>query len=598
MRTAPLFAAITAALLLAPSAHAQLSGPTGSLERFSPAQPGDPMFGVASPSIGGHLVPRFAVAFDYAHHPLSIQDGSKRLSIVSRQGFLHVGASLALFDRLQVSADMPFALLQGGDSPTVAGTTFTSPGSPQVGDFRLGARVRIVGGDWDAFQLGVGANAFFPSAPKGSYAGDGAIRGEPQLLLGGRFTHFVWSLAAGSTLRASAHPHTFNAGAGAAFVLGEDFFQIGPELTLSVPFSKDSSLSTTTTDLSIATRTAAELLIGAKIRPVGPLVFGAGAGPGLTNGWGTPVFFAVGTIGYDPRPPHFADDDGDGIADGEDACPDVRGLKRRDPKKNGGPADRDNDGIPDTEDACPDQKGEKSAAAEKNGCPATSDRDGDGIPDGEDACPDQKGDKSDTAGKNGCPATNDRDGDGIPDGEDACPDQKGDKSDTAGKNGCPAASDRDGDGIPDSEDACPDQKGGADTDKKQNGCPHVQVTPTEILTNRQIHFVFARAEITQTIDPVSDSLLDEVRRAILDHPEIEAIEVQGHADALGPEDYNMLLSRRRAEAVRDWLVQHGIQADKLTAKGYGSRNPVATNSTTPGRQENRRVSFSILKKTR
>jgi outer membrane protein OmpA-like peptidoglycan-associated protein len=564
MRTAPLFAAITAALLLAPSAHAQLSGPTGSLERFSPAQPGDPMFGVASPSIGGHLVPRFAVAFDYAHHPLSIQDGSKRLSIVSRQGFLHVGASLALFDRLQVSADMPFALLQGGDSPTVAGTTFTSPGSPQVGDFRLGARVRIVGGDWDAFQLGVGANAFFPSAPKGSYAGDGAIRGEPQLLLGGRFTHFVWSLAAGSTLRASAHPHTFNAGAGAAFVLGEDFFQIGPELTLSVPFSKDSSLSTTTTDLSIATRTAAELLIGAKIRPVGPLVFGAGAGPGLTNGWGTPVFFAVGTIGYDPRPPHFADDDGDGIADGEDACPDVRGVKSSDPKKNGCPADRDNDGIPDTEDACPDQKGEKSAAAEKNGCPATSDRDGDGIPDG----------------------------------EDACPDQKGDKSDTAGKNGCPAASDRDGDGIPDSEDACPDQKGGADTDKKQNGCPHVQVTPTEILTNRQIHFVFARAEITQTIDPVSDSLLDEVRRAILDHPEIEAIEVQGHADALGPEDYNMLLSRRRAEAVRDWLVQHGIQADKLTAKGYGSRNPVATNSTTPGRQENRRVSFSILKKTR
>ena len=178
MRTAPLFAAITAALLLAPSAHAQLSGPTGSLERFSPAQPGDPMFGVASPSIGGHLVPRFAVAFDYAHHPLSIQDGSQRLSIVSRQGFLHVGASFALFDRLQVSADMPFALLQGGDSPTVAGTTFTSPSSPQVGDFRLGARVRIVGGDWDAFQLGVGANAFFPSAPKGSYAGDGAIRGE------------------------------------------------------------------------------------------------------------------------------------------------------------------------------------------------------------------------------------------------------------------------------------------------------------------------------------------------------------------------------------------------------------------------------------
>ncbi len=594
MRTPLLVIATAATLLLAPPALAQLNGPTGSLERFSPSMPGDAMFGVPSPSIGGHLVPRATVAFNYAHRPLSIQDGSERASIVGRQGILHVGASLALFDRLQVSADMPLALIQGGDSPTVAGTTFTSPSSAQPGDFRLGARLRILGDDWSPIQLGVGANAFLPSAPKGSYAGDGAIRGEPQLLLGGRLPHFVWSLSASGTLRASAHPHAFNAGAGAAFVLGEEFFQIGPELTVSVPVSKDSSLSTTTTDLSIATRTAAELLVGAKVRPIGPLVFGAGAGPGLTNGWGTPVFFAVGTIGYDPRPPRHADDDGDGVLDADDACPAVRGIKSADAKKNGCPADRDGDGIPDTDDACPDQKGDKNATAEKNGCPTTSDRDGDGVPDADDACPDQKGDKSDVTGKNGCPA--DRDGDGVPDADDACPDQKGDKSDVTGKNGCPAVADRDGDGVPDADDACPDQKGGPDADRKQNGCPHVQVTATEIVISRQIRFIFARAEISQTIDPVSDSLLEEVKRAIVDHPEIEAIEIQGHADKLGPEDYNMLLSRRRADAVRDWLIQHGIQADKLTTRGFGSTSPVATNTTTPGRQENRRVSFAIVKK--
>ncbi|MEO7328870.1 MAG: OmpA family protein, partial [Minicystis sp.] len=105
----------------------------------------------------------------------------------------------------------------------------------------------------------------------------------------------------------------------------------------------------------------------------------------------------------------------------------------------------------------------------------------------------------------------------------------------------------------------------------------------------------ARAEITQTIDPVSDSLLEEVKRAIIDHPEIEAIEVQGHADSIGPEDYNIVLSKRRAEAVRDWLIQHGIQANKLTTRGFGSTAPVATNDTTPGRQENRRVGFIIKK---
>ena len=93
---------------------------------------------------------------------------------------------------------------------------------------------------------------FVPTAPKGSYAGDGAVRGEPQILLGGRFTHFVWSAMLGTTLRASQHPHTFNAGAGAALVLGEKFLslQIGPELTVATPFSKDTSFSTATAPIA------------------------------------------------------------------------------------------------------------------------------------------------------------------------------------------------------------------------------------------------------------------------------------------------------------------------------------------------------------
>src|SRR6185295_7067354 len=114
------------------------------------------------------------------------------------------------------------------------------------------------------FQIGVGGYVFVPTAPKSSYAGDGAVRGEPQILLGGRFTHFVWSAMLGTTVRASTHPHTFNAGAGAALVLGEEVFQIGPELTLAAPFSQDNSFSTATTPITVATPTAAELFFGAK----------------------------------------------------------------------------------------------------------------------------------------------------------------------------------------------------------------------------------------------------------------------------------------------------------------------------------------------
>jgi outer membrane protein OmpA-like peptidoglycan-associated protein len=580
-----------AALLSAGSAAAQ--GASGSLERFQPAPAGDAMFGVPSPAIGGHLVPKATAIFDFAYKPLSIQDQTgKRYLIVSRQAFLHVDAALALWDRVLVTVDMPFALVQAGDSPTVAGATFASPSGAHVGDLRLGARARIWGDYWDAFQIGVGGYVWAPTAGKGSFAGDGAVRGQPQLLMGGRASHFVWSAMLGSTLHAASHPHSFDAGLGAAAVFGEEFFQIGPELTVSVPFSKDRSFSTPTAVITTASPAAAELLIGAKIRPIRPLVIGAGLGPGLTHGYGTPVLFAVGSIGYEPLPPKTSDRDEDGIPDAEDACPDVKGVRDPDPKKNGCPPDRDGDGIADVDDACPDVKGVRSDDPKKNGCPP--DRDGDGIVDAEDACPDVKGVRSDDPKKNGCPPESDRDGDGILDAVDACPDVKGVASSDPKKNGCPP--DRDEDGIPDAEDACPDVKGVSDPDPKKNGCPHVVVTKTEIVINQQVHFLFGKSKISQTVDPVSDSLLTEVRDAIQAHPEMKHIEVQGHADNIGDAQFNQLLSEARARAVRDWLVQRGIPAEKLSAKGYGSRVPTAPNDSENGRAENRRVEFKIIKR--
>src|SRR4051794_17966725 len=102
MRSSPLLAAAAAFLLLARPSAAQ-SGPTGSLERFEPTPAGDAMFGVPSPAVGGHLVPRATATFDFAYRPLSIQNGTTRYTIVSRQAFLHIDASLALWDRLLVS---------------------------------------------------------------------------------------------------------------------------------------------------------------------------------------------------------------------------------------------------------------------------------------------------------------------------------------------------------------------------------------------------------------------------------------------------------------------------------------------------------------
>ncbi|MEP7123688.1 MAG: OmpA family protein [Byssovorax sp.] len=582
------------ALTLARPSLAQSSGATGSLERFHPTPAGDALFGVPSPSVGGHLVPRAAAVVDFASKPLSIQGDTGKFAIVESQLFLHLDVSFALFDRILVSVDMPFALAQSGESPTVLGVPFASPKAAQVGDLRLGARARIYGEYWDAFQLGVGGYVYVPTAPGASYTGDGAVRGEPQLLLGGRYQRFVYNASLGTTLRASAHPSSFDVGAGAAVVLGDDLVQLGPELTVSTPFSRDVLAKTAETTITVASQTSAELLLGAKLRLLKSLVLGAGAGPGLTQGWGTPVFFAVGSVAYSPLPPRpgKADTDGDGIVDVVDACVKTPGVASDDPKKNGCPPDTDGDGIVDAQDACPKVPGVKSDDPRKNGCPP--DADGDEIMDADDACPKVPGVKSDDPKKNGCPAARDGDGDGIVDAEDACPKVPGVKSDDPKKNGCPP--DTDGDGIVDAEDACPREPGAADQDPKKNGCPHVTVTPTEIAISRQVQFHFGQSSLTQTVDPVSDDLLGEVRDAIVNHPEIELIEVQGHADIVGSDEYNQKLSEARAEAVRGWLIRQGIPAKRLVARGFGSKDPVSSNDSEKGRQENRRVQFIIVPK--
>jgi outer membrane protein OmpA-like peptidoglycan-associated protein len=307
----------------------------------------------------------------------------------------------------------------------------------------------------------------------------------------------------------------------------------------------------------------------------------------------------VGSIGYEPLPPPPApppepDTDNDKIVDRADACPTVAGIKSEDPKKNGCPLDTDSDGIIDTQDACPKVAGVKNEDPKKNGCPP--DKDGDKIADADDACPDEKGVASDDPKKNGCPVINDTDGDGITDADDACPKVAGVKNEDPKKNGCPA--DRDDDSVPDAEDACPDVRGGPDKDPKMNGCPHVTVTETEIVIKHQVQFKVAQLTMDQTVDPVSDDLLTEVRNAILDHPEIDLIEVQGHADETGPEAFNQSLSEGRARAVRLWLIRKGIPPKKLVSKGYGSKAPIAPNDSDKGRQENRRVQFVIIQKAK
>ena len=135
----------------------------------------------------------------------------------------------------------------------------------------------------------------------------------------------------------------------------------------------------------------------------------------------------------------------------------------------GGPvADEDGDGVPDGRDRCPDQAEDKDGYADDDGCP-DPDNDGDGIRDGADQCPDEAEDEDQFQDADGCPDP-DNDGDGVLDAKDRCPNEAEDKDGFQDDDGCPEL-DNDGDGIPDTKDRCPNQAEDKDGLQDGDGCP-------------------------------------------------------------------------------------------------------------------------------
>ena len=256
------------------------------------------------------------------------------------------------------------------------------------------------------------------------------------------------------------------------------------------------------------------------------------------------------------------DTDGDGIYDKDDACPDVPGLAAF----NGCP-DTDGDGIEDSKDDCPNEAG----LAEFNGCPDT---DGDGVPDKDDKCPTVAGLKA----LAGCP---DADGDGVTDADDACPDVAG----PAANKGCPWP-DRDGDGVLDKDDLCPDEKGTVAND----GCPELPEAVKKALNAyaKTILFDTGKASIKSQSAGVLNDII-----GILNEYATSKFNIEGHTDSVGSDKLNQKLSEDRAASVKDYLVANGIDAARLTSRGYGESKPLDTNDTKAGRANNRRVEINL-----
>ena len=306
------------------------------------------------------------------------------------------------------------------------------------------------------------------------------------------------------------------------------------------------------------------------------------------------------------------DTDGDGVADYQDECPLTPSAAYGFIDSVGCPIDSDGDGVPDYRDECPNTPREAYGYLAVTGCPLDSD--GDGVYDYLDQCPNTPAAAYGLVDTLGCPI--DTDGDGVYDYLDLCPDTPEEARGMVDQNGCPLDTDKDGvydymdqcpetpaaarnfvdsvgcfldtdgDGVYDYEDQCPTIAG----IKENLGCPEIKREIRNLLKKAMSGIQFENGKAT--IKSNSYQILNDIAKIFIENPTY-MVEVQGHTDNVGKYDYNMDLSERRAQAVRTYLINQGVPAERLSAHGYGPDRPIDDNKTKAGRAKNRRVEFNI-----
>ena len=235
--------------------------------------------------------------------------------------------------------------------------------------------------------------------------------------------------------------------------------------------------------------------------------------------------------------------------------------------------DKDFDGIIDKLDNCPDVAG----PIENKGCP-WGDVDSDGVFDHVDKCPKVAG----PIENKGCP-WGDVDSDGVFDHVDKCPKVAG----PIENNGCPWG-DSDSDGVFDHLDKCPEKAGPI----SNSGCPEIIVSTVKTLNDYTKSILFATGK--STFEANSINILNFILSTLKEYPS-SRFSIEGHTDNVGDDNKNMLLSEQRAQAIRNYLIENGIEETRLEFKGFGETKPISSNDTEQGKKTNRRVEIILIK---
>jgi len=471
-----------------------------------------------------------------------------------------------LWDRWQFSLTLPIALNQSGKNPaypqdndffTSQSSVVTTSGA-WVGDLRADARVLAWKSDDDRWALASQLSVFAPTGSGNTtiFAGDGGV--SATALVAGEYKAGDVSLVANTGVnirpKVRLNDPRKNNGIGVGnewrWALGAFLpvpaWNMRAGLTVFGQTGLESDDPIVGKTLFTARNSPVEWVGEARFRFGEKSAWWAGPSVGsmILGGYGAPDFRMTALVGY-------RETLGDDLSDLE-----RRKLEEAEAKKRRPRVDTDKDGIFDDVDAC--------------------------VLDPEDGEPPDPTD--------GCPKPKDTDGDGIVDILDKCPTQPEDKDGIEDFDGCPE-SDFDGDGIEDEEDACPEEPGVRAANPDDNGCPRfIRLEGKQIRILQQVQFKTGSAELL----PVSFPILEEVASVMKIHARIQRVSIEGHTDNRGNAEKNRKLSDARAHSVEGWLVQRGIDADRLEAHGYGQDRPIASNNDDAGRARNRRVEFHIL----
>ncbi|MBL8681463.1 MAG: OmpA family protein [Myxococcales bacterium] len=558
---------------------------------FEPSTSPQSVFSLELARVPTHLTFTASLFTIYAYQPLVARVDNVTTSLVEHDFRAEIQGSLGLFQFLELGLAMPVAYtnharaLVGGDGGIegiAPGTTAQLAGSFRAGDLRLhvklpflrnplelAARVAITApigsiGASDACSEAMSGNA---SAACG---GNPVTRGQafsssiawtimPQLLVSRQVGPAVLAANLGYRFR---ERNGLPAG-GKPFVIDDEFqwglgarvavhrlVNVGGEINgrIGVLNAMGTTQTERGTETSInATSWPVEALVGADIHPTQALSLDVGIRRGLSGGYGSPTIGAFMGARYSVtgRTCSNGPEDYDGFED-SDYCEDP---------------DNDADGVLDNDDRCPNDAEDRDGVIDDDGCPDP-----------------------------------DNDADGKLDDDDRCPVEPEDYDGTADDDGCPDP-DNDRDGIPDTADQCDNDPEDLDRFEDEDGCPEpgpapVVVTRTEsrLLLSQRIYFEYD----SDVIRNVSFDILNEVGATLRRNPDITMLRIEGHTDSAGVAQYNLDLSFRRARAVVEYLVQRGVERNRLDFRGFGSQRLAGPDDTPDGQALNRRVEFVIV----